>query len=222
MEQLESEGKTVMSLAVGRRAVGLIAVIDRPKASARAAIDELKKMGIRPVMITGDNANTAQAIARQLGIEQVIANVLPQDKEAKIRELQAEQDRGRLVAMVGDGINDAPALAAADVGIAMGTGTDVAIEAAGVTLMNSDVRSVVTAIRLSQATMRNIKQNLLWAFGYNVALIPIAAGVLFPFLGLLLSPILAGAAMAFSSVSVVLNSLRLRGFRASQTTPGAP
>ena len=147
------------------------------------------------------------------------ANVLPQDNAAKIRELQAGQDRGDLVAIVGDGINDAPALAAADVGIAMGTGIDVAIEVAGVTLMNRDVRWVVTAIRLPQATVRNIKQDLLWAFGYNVALIAIATAVLFPFLGFLLSPIFAGAAMAASSVSVVLDSLRLRSFRASQAAP---
>jgi len=210
MEQLQSEGKTVMALAAEKEVVGLIAVSDRPKASALEAVAELKKMGLQVWMITGDNPNTAQAIARQVGIDQVIANVLPQDKEKKIRELQAQK---KIVAMVGDGINDAPALAAADLGIAMGTGTDVAIEAAGITLMNTDLRSVVTAIKLSKATMRNIKQNLGWAFGYNVALIPVAAGVLFPFFGLLLNPILAGAAMAFSSVSVVLNALRLRGFR---------
>ncbi len=210
MEQLQSEGKTVMALAADKRVVGLIAVIDRPKPSAREAIAELNRMGIEVVMITGDNQNTAQAIARQVGIDQVIANVLPQDKEKKIRELQAQK---KIVAMVGDGINDAPALAAADLGIAMGTGTDVAIEAAGITLMNTDLRSVVTAIKLSKATMRNIKQNLVWAFGYNVALIPVAAGILFPFFGILLNPILAGGAMAFSSVSVVLNALRLRSFR---------
>ncbi len=211
VEALQSEGKTVMTLAVEKNILGLVAVIDRPKASSRDAITQLKRMHIQTVMITGDNLATAEAIARQVGIDEAIANVLPQDKENKIRELQKQK---KIVAMVGDGINDAPALAAADLGIAMGSGTDVAIEAAGVTLMNSDLRSVVTAIRLSRATMRNIKQNLGWAFGYNVALIPVAAGVLFPFFGLLLNPILAGAAMALSSLSVVSNSLRLRTFRA--------
>lgn len=210
MEQLQSEGKTVMALAEEKQVVGLIAVIDQPKPSARAAITELKDLNIETVMITGDNESTARAIGKQVGIDHVIANVLPQDKEKKIRALQGEN---RIVAMVGDGINDAPALAAADLGIAMGTGTDVAIEAAGITLMNTDLRSVVTAIRLSKATMRNIKENLAWAFGYNVALIPVAAGILFPFFGILLNPILAGGAMAFSSVSVVTNSLRLRGFK---------
>ncbi len=200
-----------MMLAVDKVILGLIAVIDRPKASSRDAIAELKRMHIQTVMITGDNLATARAIARQVGTDEVIANVLPQDKEKKIRELQGQN---KIVAMVGDGINDAPALAAADLGIAMGTGTDVAIEAAGITLMNSDLRSVVTAIQLSRATMRNIKQNLGWAFGYNVALIPVAAGILFPFFGLLLNPILAGAAMALSSLSVVSNSLRLRTFKA--------
>jgi Cu+-exporting ATPase len=211
MAQLQSEGKTVMALAVEQEPIGLIAVIDEPKPSAHAAIAALKQMGIETVMITGDNQNTAEAIGKQVGIDNVIANVLPQDKERKIRELQEQK---KIVAMVGDGINDAPALAAADLGIAMGTGTDVAIEAAGITLMNSDLRSVVTAIQLSRATMRNIKENLLWAFGYNVALIPLAAGLLFPFFGVLLNPILAGGAMAFSSLSVMLNALRLRGFKA--------
>ena len=210
MEQLQAEGKTVMALALEKEIVGLIAVIDKPKASASAAVVELKKMGIQVFMITGDNQNTAEAIAKQVGIEDVIANVLPQDKEKIIRDLQGQK---KIVAMVGDGINDAPALAAADLGIAMGTGTDVAIEAAGITLMNTDLRSVVTAIKLSKATMRNIKENLLWAFGYNVALIPVAAGILFPFFGVLLNPMIAGGAMAFSSISVVLNALRLRSFR---------
>ncbi len=211
IEHLQAEGKTVMTLAVEKDILGLIAVIDRPKPSSRTAIAELKRMHIQTIMITGDNLKTAEAIARQVGIDEVIANVLPQDKEKKIRELQGQK---KIVAMVGDGINDAPALAAADLGIAMGNGTDVAIEAAGITLMNSDLRSIVTAIQLSRATMRNIKQNLGWAFGYNVALIPVAAGVLFPFFGLLLNPILAGAAMALSSLSVVTNSLRLRTFEA--------
>lgn len=210
MQRLQSEGKTVMALAAGQEALGLIAVIDRPKESAQPAVETLKAMGIEAMMITGDNQNTAQAIARQVGIDQIIANVLPQDKEKKIRALQ---ERDKIVAMVGDGINDAPALAAADLGIAMGTGTDVAIEAAGITLMNPDLRSVVTAILLSKATLRNIKENLVWAFGYNTTLIPVAMGILYPILGLLLNPILAGAAMAFSSVSVVFNALRLRGFQ---------
>jgi Cu+-exporting ATPase len=212
MDQLQAEGKTVIAVAAGRNAIGLIAVSDQPKASAQGAIAALKAMGIETVMLTGDNQQTAEAIGRQVGIMHVIANVMPQDKEARIRELQAQK---KVVAMVGDGINDAPALAAADLGIAMGTGTDVAIEAAGITLMNSDLRSVVTAIQLSRATMRNIKENLLWAFGYNLALIPVAAGVLFPFFGILMSPMLAGGAMAFSSLSVVLNALRLRGFHGS-------
>lgn len=211
VEELQKEGKTVMTLAAGKKLLGLLAVIDRPKATSSPAIADLKRMHIETIMITGDNLATAKAIARQVGIDEVIANVLPQDKENKIRELQAQK---KVVAMVGDGINDAPALAAADLGIAMGSGTDVAIEAAGITLMNSDLRSVVTAIQLSRATMRNIKQNLGWAFGYNVALIPVAAGLLFPFIGLLLNPILAGAAMALSSLSVVSNSLRLRTFKA--------
>ena len=218
MEQLQAEGKTVMALAVEKGILGLIAIIDKSKSSASDAVAELKKMGIQVFMITGDNQKTAEAIAKQVGIEDVIANVLPQDKEKKIRELQAQK---KLVAMVGDGINDAPALAVADLGIAMGTGTDVAIEAAGITLMNTDLHSVVTAIKLSKATMRNIKQNLLWAFGYNVALIPVAAGILFPFFGVLLNPIIAGGAMAFSSVSVVLNALRLRGFRPTPVTVAA-
>jgi Cu+-exporting ATPase len=223
MDQLQNDGKTVIALASaaaggaaqsGSRALGLIAVSDQPKASARDAIAALRQMGIETVMLTGDNAQTAEAIARQVGITRVIANVLPQDKEARIRELQGQQ---KVVAMVGDGINDAPALAAADLGIAMGSGTDVAIEAAGITLMNSDLRSVVTAIQLSRATMRNIKENLLWAFGYNVLLIPVAAGLLYPFFGILLNPMLAGGAMAFSSLSVVLNALRLRGFHAGSS-----
>jgi P-type Cu+ transporter len=212
MDQLQTEGKTVIGLAAGNTAIGLIAVSDQPKPSAAGAIAALKAMGIETIMLTGDNQQTAEAIGRQVGITRVIANVMPQDKEARIRELQAQK---KVVAMVGDGINDAPALAAADLGIALGTGTDVAIEAAGITLMNSDLNSVVTAIRLSRATMRNIKENLIWAFGYNLALIPVAAGVLFPFFGILLNPMLAGGAMAFSSLSVVLNALRLRSFHGS-------
>ncbi|MBI5879911.1 MAG: copper-translocating P-type ATPase [Chloroflexi bacterium] len=212
LAELQTGGKTVMAVAADGKTVGLIAVIDEPKPSASEAIAALKKMHVRTLMITGDNLSTAQAIGRQVGIDQVVANVLPQDKEQHVRALQQER---MVVAMVGDGINDAPALAASDLGIAMGTGTDVAIEAAGVTLMNGDLRSVPATIRLSRATMSNIRENLFWAFGYNIALIPVAMGVLYPFFGWLMNPILAGGAMAFSSLSVILNALRLRRFKVS-------
>jgi Cu+-exporting ATPase len=175
-------------------------------------VERLRGMRIDVVMLTGDARRTAEAIARQAGIDRVRGEILP---EAKAREIQALQEGGRRVAMVGDGINDAPALAQADVGIAMGSGTDVAIDAADVTLMRGELGGVVTAVELSRRTIRIIKENLAWAFGYNVILIPVAAGVLYPFGGVLLSPILAGAAMAFSSVSVVTNSLRLRHWRPS-------
>lgn len=207
IERLENEGKTVMILAVTGAPAGLIAVADTVKDGAANAVADLKGMGIGVVMITGDNERTAQAIARQLGIMRVLAHVLPDQKEARIREIQAQ---GKKVAMVGDGVNDAPALAAADIGIAMGSGTDVAIESAGITLMNSRPESVATAIRLSRKTLRTIKMNLFWAFGYNVILIPVAMGALYPIWGILLSPIFASAAMAASSISVVLNSLLLR------------
>ena len=208
--RLAGEGKTPMYVAVDGRLAGLVAVSDPIKESSRAAVRRLRGMGLEVVMLTGDNRHTAEAVAREAGIERVVAEVLPEGKVAEIERLQAA---GRVVAMVGDGINDAPALARADVGIAIGTGTDIAAEAADVVLMRGDLRGVVTAIGLSKATLRTVKQNLFWAFIYNVVGIPVAAGVLYPAFGLLLSPILASAAMAFSSVSVVANSLRLRRAR---------
>jgi Cu+-exporting ATPase len=210
MVELESEGKTVMALAVGGKFFGLVAVADVLKGNSKAAVLTLRGMGKRVVMITGDNERTAKAIARKAGIDEVFAEVLPEQKAAKVKELQA---RGGYVAMVGDGVNDAPALAQADVGIAMGSGTDVAMETGEIILMKDDLNDVVTAIRLSQATMDKIKQNMFWALFYNTLGIPIAAGVLYPSFGLLLKPEFAGLAMAFSSVSVVSNSLRLRAFK---------
>jgi Cu+-exporting ATPase len=210
--RLAAEGKTAMYLAFAGRPLGLLAAADTLKPEAAAAVAALRRLGLAVVMLTGDHRLTAEAIARQAGVERVLAEVLPEDKTREIRALQGE---GRRVAMVGDGINDAPALAQAEVGIAMGSGTDVAIEAADVTLMRGDLRGVVAAVELSRRTIRIIKENLVWAFGYNAVLIPVAAGVLYPLWGVLLSPILAGAAMAFSSVSVVTNSLRLRRWRPS-------
>ncbi|MAT43730.1 MAG: copper-translocating P-type ATPase [Anaerolineaceae bacterium] len=209
-ETLASNGKTPMFIAVDGNAAGIIAVADTVKEDSKEAISALHKMGIEVVMITGDNRRTAEAIARQVGVDRVLAEVLPEDKAHNIHLLQAE---GKKVAMVGDGINDAPALAQADVGLAIGTGTDVAIEASDITLIKGSLKGVVTAIEVSRATMRNIRQNLLGAFIYNSLGVPIAMGLLFPFFGLLLSPMLAGAAMAFSSVTVVTNANRLRGFR---------
>ncbi len=210
-DALAEQGKTLMYLAREKKILGLFALADTLKEHAAEAVTALKDMGLEVVMLTGDNRQTAEAIGRQLHLDRVIAEVLPQDKTAQIRALQAQ---GEKVAMVGDGINDAPALAQADVGIAIGSGTDVAMEASDITLIRDDLRVIVTAIRLSRRTIKTITQNLFWAFFYNVLGIPIAAGTLYPFWGILLNPILASAAMAFSSVSVVSNSLRLRRFKA--------
>ena len=206
-DELRQEGQTVVFVAVDRRAAGLLGVADPIKPTSREAIDALHGEGVQVVMLTGDNRATAEVVARALSIDRVEAEVLPDQKAEVVRQLQRS---GRRVAMAGDGINDAPALAQADVGIAMGSGTDVAMESAGVTLVKGDLRGIVRARRLSRATMRNIRQNLFFAFFYNVLGVPIAAGVLYPFTGLLLSPVLASAAMTFSSVSVIANALRLR------------
>ena len=213
VDRLANDGKTPMFVAVDGRLAGLIAVADPIRNSSRAAITQLHAMGLDVVMLTGDNQRTASAVARLAGIDRVVAGVLPAGKVAEIARLQA---LGQVVAMVGDGINDAPALAQADVGMAIGTGTDIAIEAGDIVLMRGDLRTAAQAIALSRRTMRTMKQNLFWAFIYNVVGIPVAAGVLYPTFGLLLSPILASAAMAFSSVSVVSNSLRLRRFAATR------
>jgi Cu+-exporting ATPase len=206
-EALRSDGQTVMLLAIDGKAAGLIGVADPVKESTAEAIRALHEEGVQVIMLTGDNRITAEAVAKKLGIDRIEAEVLPEQKAAIVKQLQAQ---GRIVAMAGDGINDAPALAQAQVGIAMGTGTDVAMESAGITLIKGDLRGIVRALRLSRSTMHNIRQNLFFAFIYNVLGIPIAAGVLYPFFGLLLSPIIAAAAMSFSSVSVITNALRLR------------
>ncbi|HYR70859.1 MAG TPA: heavy metal translocating P-type ATPase [Candidatus Acidoferrum sp.] len=206
-EALREEGQTVMFLIAGDAVVGILGVADPIKASALRAIRDLQGEGLRVVMVTGDSGATARAVARTLGLDDVVAEVLPEQKAQIVRRFQAE---GRVVAMAGDGVNDAPALAAADVGIAMGTGTDVAMESAGITLVQGDLGGIVRARRLARATMRNIRQNLAWAFVYNVLGVPVAAGVLYPFTGLLLSPMIASAAMSLSSVSVIANALRLR------------
>lgn len=218
LETLADEGKTPMLFADADRVLGIISVADVVKPTSREAVRQLKEMGIKVVMLTGDNRRTAEAIRRQLDIDKVIAEVLPQDKE---REIAALQQEGKTVAMIGDGVNDAPALARADVGVAIGAGTDVAIESADVVLMKNDLLDVVTAIRLSKAVIRNIKQNLFWAFFYNVLGIPVAAGVYYAFLGLKLSPMIGAAAMSCSSIFVVTNALRLRRFQASKAADSA-
>ena len=210
IQELENDGKTVMLMSVDRKLVGLIAVADTLKEDAAEAIRNLHQMGIETIMITGDNRRTAQAIARRVGIEKVLAEVLPEDKAEELRRLQAN---GQVVAMVGDGINDAPALAQSDVGIALGSGTDIAMETGTVVLVRGDLAGVVEALKLSRYTIRKIRENLFWAFFYNVAGIPIAAGVLYPVFGLLLDPVIAAAAMGFSSVSVVTNSLLMSRYR---------
>ena len=210
MKTLEQEGKTAMLVAVNGKAAGLVAVADTLMEHSAEAVKTLQKMGLEVVMLTGDNERTAKAIASQVGVNRVLAEVLPGDKASEIKRLQ---DEGKKVAMVGDGINDAPALAQADIGIAVGSGTDVAMETGDIVLVKNDLRDVVISIQLSRATMNKIKQGLFWAFAYNTALIPVAAGILYPFMGVLLDPIFAAAAMATSSVSVVTNASLLRRFK---------
>jgi len=209
-EELRKNGQTVLIVGVDGEPAGLIGVADAIKPSAKQAIDQLHAQGLQVIMMTGDNQQTADAVAKQLGIDQVFAEVMPEDKASKVKELQSQ---GRIVAMAGDGVNDAPALAQADVGIAFASGTDVAIESADITLLKPDLNGILRARNLSRGTMKNIRQNLFFAFIYNIVGVPIAAGVLFPVLGLLLSPMIASAAMTFSSVSVIANALRLRGMK---------
>lgn len=211
-DDLRSDGATVIFIAVDGKAAGLLAIADPVKETTPAAIKALHSQGIRIVMLTGDNRRTAEAVAKTLNIEEVEAEILPKDKGRIVKKLR---DEGKVVAMAGDGTNDAPALAAADVGIAMGTGTDVAMESAGVTLLKGDLTGIVRARKLSVATMNNIRQNLFFAFIYNAAGVPVAAGILYPVFGILLSPIIAAAAMSLSSVSVIANALRLRMIRLS-------
>ena len=211
-EALEEEGKTVMFVATYEQPAGLIAVADTLKENTVEAIQRLHRLGIETVMITGDNRRTAKAIARQVGIDHVLAEVLPQDKAEEVKKLQAQ---GKKVAMVGDGVNDAPALAQADVGLAIGSGTDVAKETGDVILIKDDIRDVVVALEIAKATMRKVKQNLFWAFVYNTLGIPLGAGLFYPFASLVISPEIAGLMMAVSSISVTLNTLLLKGFKPS-------
>ncbi|MEO8650261.1 MAG: heavy metal translocating P-type ATPase, partial [Acidobacteriota bacterium] len=210
--ELRGEGQTVMFVAIDNQPAGLVGVADTIKESAKEAIAQLHRQDIEVVMMTGDNAKTAEAVAKALNIDKVFADVLPDQKAEKVKELQSQ---GKIVAMAGDGVNDAPALAQAQVGIAMGTGTDVAIESADITLLKGDLRGILKAKKLSEATMSNIRQNLFFAFIYNLVGVPLAAGVLFPIFGILLSPMIASAAMTFSSVSVIVNALRLRNLKLS-------
>jgi Cu+-exporting ATPase len=209
-ETLRQDGATAIFMSVDGRPAAIFAIADPVKSTTANALAALKSEGVRVVMLTGDNWTTARAVARRLGIDEIEAEVLPEQKSAVVQKHKTE---GRVTAMAGDGVNDAPALAAADVGIAMGTGTDVAMESAGVTLLKGDLTGIVRARRLSQATMRNIRQNLFFAFIYNALGVPVAAGVLYPFFGILLSPIIAAAAMALSSVSVISNAARLKAVK---------
>ena len=209
-DELQEKAETVIWVAVDGKTVGILGISDPIKKTTPDAIRALHKMGLRVVMLTGDNEKTAKTIAKELGITDVYAGLEPKDKQEIVKKLRSE---GAKVMMAGDGINDAPALAEAEVGVAMGTGTDVAIESAGITLVKGDLNGIVKALRLSRGVMRNIRQNLFFAFIYNVLGVPIAAGILYPFLGLLLSPMISGAAMSFSSVSVIGNSLRLRNLK---------
>ena len=209
-KQLYDAGKTLMFVAVDGKIEAVIGVADTLKENSSQVIKELQGLGLEAIMMTGDNVRTVKSIASQVGIKRVMADVLPADKAAVIKELQSEE---KSVSMVGDGINDAPALTQADIGMAIGTGTDVAIEASDITLVSGDLKGVLIAIKLSKSTMKNIKQNLFWAFAYNAALIPVGAGVLYPFYGVLLDPIVAAGAMSISTVTVVLNALRLNRFR---------